>query len=418
MAEQGLFKIQKRRKREVVMEQNFERIAKHFYRRQYQTKAGEWMTLYYARLVCRLKNKRRVFPLGSDLREAKDKLKKIEAQDVDRHDFDLDRQREVKPKERDGKSEPFTFNEWAEKYSTFDDVKRKRSLPDELRMIRLHLKPFFGSMLLTEIAREGLCRYVDKRTGDTLIRCGKRSKKAVHRGTVSNELSCLRRMLRVAAREGYQVSVPSFEDLIVRTKRGGRALTADEQKKVLAVYAPWMRRLAEFAKETCLSEGDLLRLTDDMIDRAKGVIVPDGGRKKTDVEQVSPLTPRARAILDEIKAERRSRSILRLNRLVFTREDGQPITKDMIQAQVEKAIKATGIKKFTFHNYRNTALTEWARRGINVDVAMKASGHSSVQMHKRYLDLQQEDIAAAFGTAGDSQIATEIVTQDEVAHGK
>ena len=114
------------------------------------------------------------------------------------------------------------------------------------------------------------------------------------------------------------------------------------------MYAPWMRRLAEFAKETCLSEGDLLRLTDDMIDRAKGVIVPDGGRKKTDVEQVSPLTPRARAILDEMKAERRSRAILRLNRLVFTREDGQPITKDMIQAQVEKAIKATRYQEVHF----------------------------------------------------------------------
>jgi hypothetical protein len=69
-------------------------------------------------------------------------------------------------------------------------------------------------------------------------------------------------MLRIAAREGYKVIVPSFEGLIVRTKRGGRALTDEEQKKVLAVYQTWMRRLAEFAKETCLSEGDLLRLTD------------------------------------------------------------------------------------------------------------------------------------------------------------
>jgi integrase len=144
-------------------------------------------------------------------------------------------------------------------------------------------------------------------------------------------------------------------------------------------------------------------------------IVPDGGRKKTDVEQVSPLTPRARTILDEMKAERRSRAILRLNRVVFTREDGQPITKDMIQSQIEKAIKATGIKKFTFHNYRNTALTEWARRGINVDVAMKASGHSSVQMHKRYVDLQAADVARAFGTAADSQIETQIDTQNRRA---
>ena len=54
-----------------------------------------------------------------------------------------------------------------------------------------------------------------------------------------------------------------------------------------------------------------------------------------------------------------------------------------------------------FHNYRNTALTEWARQGIHVDVAMKSSGHTSIEMRKRYLDLKPSDLAAAFGTGKD-----------------
>ena len=66
-----------------------------------------------------------------------------------------------------------------------------------------------------------------------------------------------------------------------------------------------------------------------------------------------------RAVLDEIITERRTRAIVPLNGLVFTRDDGRPITKDMIYAQVEKAIKETRVKKFVFHNLRNTALTEW-----------------------------------------------------------
>jgi integrase len=400
------------------MEQKFQRVARHLYRRQYEAASGDWTTLYYGRFVCRLKKKRRLFALGPDSAVAKDKLKKLEAQDVDHYDFDLDRQRfETKEKVRDGKSEPFTFSEWAEKYPTFDDVKRKRSLSTDLVIIRLHLEPFFGPSLLTEITREGLCRYVDKRMGETLIRCKKASKKFVHRGTVSNELSVCRRMLRVAAREGYKMILPSFEDLIVRTKFGGRALTADEQKKVLAVYPIWLARLAEFAKETCLSQGDLLRLTDDEIDTHLGVIKPEGGRIKTGVEQVSPLTKRARQILDEIRREKRSGAIVpNLNGLVFTKEDGAPITKGMIDGQVEKAVRKTKVKKFVFHNYRNTALTEWARRGIHVDVAMKAAGHDSVQMHKRYVRLRQEDIASAFGTS--LEMATEIVTEEKAASAK
>ncbi len=109
--------------------------------------------------------------MGSDESLAKDKLKKIEAQDVDLHDFDLDRQRLQEPeKECDGRSAPFNFAEWSEKYPTFDDVKRKRSLPTDLLLIKHHLKPFFGAMLLTEIIREALTRYIDKRLSQPLIR--------------------------------------------------------------------------------------------------------------------------------------------------------------------------------------------------------------------------------------------------------
>jgi hypothetical protein len=64
----------------------------------------------------RLEGKSRVIPLGSDESLAKDELKKIEARDVDRHDFDLDRERAPITRKRDGKSEPFTFAEWADKY--------------------------------------------------------------------------------------------------------------------------------------------------------------------------------------------------------------------------------------------------------------------------------------------------------------
>jgi len=348
---------------------------------------------------------------------AKDKLKKLEAQDVDRYDFDLDRQRvETKEKVRDGKSEPFTFSEWAEKYFTFDDVKRKRSLSTDLVIIRLHLEPFFGPSLLTEITREGLCRYVDKRMGETLIRCKKASKKFVHRGHSKQRVVCLPTHATRGDERRLQVILPSFEDLIVRTKFGGRPLSADEQKKVLAVYPMWLARLAEFAKETCLSQGDLLRLTDDEIDTRLGVIKPEGGRIKTGVEQVSPLTKRAREILDENDEKSGAAQLFRTSTGLSTKEDGAPITKGMINGQVEKAVRKTKVKKFVFHNYRNTALTEWARRGIHVDVAMNAAGHDSVQMHKRYVRLRQEDIASAFGTS--LEMATEIVTEEKAVSAK
>lgn len=39
-------------------------------------------------------------------------------------------------------------------------------------------------------------------------------------------------------------------------------------------------------------------------------------------------------------------------------------------------------------------------------------------MYKRYLDMNEDDIAAAFGTSNTSQIVTEIVTSKLVASHK
>jgi integrase len=102
-----------------------------------------------------------------------------------------------------------------------------------------------------------------------------------------------------------------------------------------------------------------------------------------------------------------------VNGLIFTRDDGWAITKGMIAHQVERAVKS-GINKFVFHNYRHTALTDWARRGIPPEVTMLASGHSSYQMHQRYVDLQANDVARAFGCEN----VTGIITKKRVARRK
>ena len=89
----------------------------------------------------------------------------------------------------------------------------------------------------------------------------------------------------------------------------------------------------------------------------------------------------------------------KLQGLVFTLNDGTAINRSDLHAQIKKARAATDVREFKFHDLRNTALPTWARQGIPVDVAMKAGGHSSVQMHQQYVDLQAGDVADAFGTS-------------------
>jgi hypothetical protein len=65
-------------------------------------------------------------------------------------------------------------------------------------------------------------------------------------------------------------------------------------------------------------------------------------------------------------------------------------------------------------NFFHAGLDELGPKGIPF-AHPKASGHSSGQMHKRYVDLQAADVARAFGTAADSQIETQIDTQNRGA---
>jgi integrase len=145
-----------------------------------------------------------------------------------------------------------------------------------------------------------------------------------------------------------------------------------------------------------------------MIDRQRREIVPADR-----VEQRPPLTDRVLEVLDEVARERR-RGLIGTNAsgLIFTRDDGRAITKDMITQAVRVARKRAKIADFRFHDYRHSAKTEWSRRGVHVDVAMKAAGHKSVAMHQRYVNLKPGDVAEAFGICSNS---VQTIPADEAA---
>ena len=204
-------------------------------------------------------------------------------------------------------------------------------------------------------------------------------------------------MINLARDRNLQTSTVSFRGAIPEAETRDRVLSGAEAARLFPLFPDWLRRLAEVARETALSEGDMIRLTDEMIDTEQGVIVPAGGRIKTHVRQIAPLTDRVTEILQEIAAERRQTKVRNVHGLVFTRANGKAITKDAIAATMRRVCRDAGVKNFRFHDLRHCAKTNWAKQGIGVDAAMLAAGHKSVQMHQRYVHLQSRDIAKAFG---------------------
>ena len=78
---------------------------------------------------------------------------------------------------------------------------------------------------------------------------------------------------------------------------------------------------------------------------------------------------------------------------VFTRE-AKPIKN--IRTAFERARKVAGIEDVVIHDFRHTAITNWIVRGIPQEVVMKASGHKSLAMQYRYVNLGERQIKQAF----------------------
>jgi hypothetical protein len=183
-----------------------------------------------------------------------------------------------------------TIVKWADCYLKLKEIKAKRSYGRECELVAA-IKRLLGPLLLTELRREHLFGYRSRRLEEHIVRGGKAAARTVSPGTVANELSCLRHMLNKARENEIQAATPSFAGLIQRSQRD-RVLDPKEERALLAAYPGWLRRIAIVARETCLPEGDILRLTKPMIDRRRRETVPAGGRAKTKVEQRAPLTDR------------------------------------------------------------------------------------------------------------------------------
>jgi len=363
--------------------------VKHLYRRLAISLSGSRLVGYYGIFVD-WKGIRRKFPLGRNEAAAKQALALYEARNIKREDFDLDK---VKPEKH---VKGMTVAEFADIYFTLEEVQKKESLDDDRPRV-VHIKRHLGNTLLADLTRDDLFGYVNARRKEGIMRAGKMRKTPVSDGQIGTEIALLRRMRNLALERGIKATLIPFKGIAPKAGSRERVLSMVEESKLLLALPQWMRWLVVAAVETGVSEADLLRLTDAMIDEEAGVIIPTGGRKKTGVRQVAPLTDRMRAILAEIREDRRQHKIAPTNRLVFTR-DGRHISKDQLGRALRTACRKAGIEDFRFHDLRHTCKTRWARAGISVEAAMLAAGHNSVAMHNHYVHLQADDIAKFFGT--------------------
>ena len=76
---------------------------------------------------------------------------------------------------------------------------------------------------------------------------------------------------------------------------------------------------------------------------------------------------------------------------VFTHNNEQ-VKYSKLRYHFEKAVKKAGIEDFTIHDLRHTCITNWRRQGHDYFKIMKASGHRTMNVFKRYNTVDEEEL--------------------------
>jgi integrase len=211
--------------------------------------------------------------------------------------------------------------------------------------------------------------------GDTAV------ERQLSAATVNRALALLRHLLRLAHEEWEVLDIVPRVRMEREAEGRLRWLTPEDATRLLAACAESrnddLTDLVEFALFTGMRRGEVLDLTWERVDRARGVVLLDV--TKSGKRRAVPLNSRADAVL----ARRGSKS----SGLVFgTRK------WDHFRTAWEGAVARAKLVDFHFHDLRHTFASWAVQRGASLQEVKDLLGHHSLAMALRYGHLAPEQV--------------------------
>ncbi len=280
-----------------------------------------------------------------------------------------------------------------------------------------HLDRFFRGRRAVSIGLPVITTYVAQRQAAMT-----RRKQLTSNRTINIELALLRRMFRLAYKNGKVLRVPPIEMLKEAPPRQGfferdqyeavrRRLREDIQVAVAIAYTFGWRLRSE-----------VLTLRRSQVDLKAGTLRLEPGTTKNREGRVVYLTPELRTLLGQQldRVDRLSKQIGQIIPWVFPhlsgRLQGERI-RDFRKAW-ETACRKAGVPWMLVHDFRRTAVRNMERASVPRSVAMKLTGHKTESVYRRYAIVSDSDLQDASrrltgtfsGTSGqaglDSQAAS------------
>lgn len=275
------------------------------------------------------------------------------------------------------KTTDITFGQLLERYKA-SVTQTKRSRRSEEYRIGKMTRHKIAEYSMRNLTTSVLADYRDQRLKEASNSC------------VCRELATISAVITHAQRElGLGISNPAKLVKRPRLPPGrSRLLKPSEIDRLLheldaerhELRSKWLVPLVKLALETAMRQGELLALLWKHVDLEQRVAyLPI---TKNGEDRHVPLSTAAIAILN---------SLDRVDERVL------PISQNVVLCAWPRACRRADIEDFHFHDLRHIATTRLAQKLPNVIELSAVTGHSNVQMLKRYYHITPEELALKIG---------------------
>ncbi len=281
-------------------------------------------------------------------------------------------------------AEKHTLAELVDRYLRDVMPSKPKSEVDQKRQL-LWWKQQLGHYVLADVTAVVIAEHRDRLAGGLTPQGRQRSP-----ATANRYLGALSHALTIAVKEwGWLDDNPMRKVCKLKEPRGRvRFLSDDERSRLLEAcraHSPALYSIVVLALSTGARQGEILNLTWQDIDLARGMIILE--ETKNNERRSIPLQGHA---LELVKAMKKIRRID--TDLVFpARQD--PSKPLYVQGIWRVVVKRAGIEDFRFHDLRHSAASALAMSGASLAEIADVLGHKTLQMVKRYAHLSEQHTA-------------------------
>lgn len=298
-----------------------------------------------------------------------------------------------------------SFNELCD-YWIKNRTALKRNAKDDLSIIRHHLRPAFEKTKLKDINNTKIAKFTLER-------------KDLAKKTISNILTLLISMLKVAHENNYIAKLPTIKKPSVKSfsKDFSYLRTQEEVTRFLSTAKSedeivWL--LYATAIYTGMRQGELAALTFDDIDFSKRLITVHksfNGPTKSGIVRHVPILDPILIPLKEWKLRCPTRLVFPNKRFEMQGPSGrifQEIFHRVLDsAGFEKRIESKRKRYITFHDLRHTFASHWAMSGGDMFKLKEVLGHQDIQTTLRYSHLSPEAFSSDYSRLGSQNLLEE-----------